>query len=254
MASNSAKITNCLLDYVEEIQKQFFSDGGRFQFTGDAEADDLLHSDPNAFFLAMIFNQQIPGERAGRAPLELKRRLGHLDMARIAAMDLAELSEVVNEPPALHRYTEKMPGWIKSAAQLLVDHYSGDAGRIWPDGAPTFEVQGRLRAFPGFGQKKASNAVNLLVRQIGKELVGGQWSEVSYDVHIRRVFLRTGLADRDDESSIQFAARTLNPSDPGALDLPAWHVGRNWCRPREPLCGECRLRAVCMKSLNVPVP
>jgi endonuclease III len=55
--------------------------------------------------------------------------------------------------------------------------------------------------------------------------------DIAYDVHVRRVFLRTGLASRDEVTHMVVVARALNPERPGALDLPAWDVGRRWCRP-----------------------
>lgn len=34
-------------------------------------------------------------------------------------------------------------------------------------------------------------------------------------------------------------ARALYPDRPGALDLPAWDIGRRWCRPVDPDCPAC---------------
>jgi endonuclease III len=37
------------------------------------------------------------------------------------------------------------------------------------------------------------------------------------------------------------------------LDLAAWLVGREWCRPRTPACEACRLGAVCPRRADVVV-
>ena len=51
-------------------------------------------------------------------------------------------------------------------------------------------------------------------------------SDIAYDVHVRRVMLRTGLAERDEVNHMVDAARLANPERPGALDLPMWEMLR----------------------------
>ena len=107
------------------------------------------------------------------------------------------------------------------------------------------EVTERLSAFDGIGRKKAVMAVEILTRHFGVELAGRECGQVAYDVQVRRVFLRSGLADEDTREAIEAAAAAACPGAPGTLDLPAWLVGRQSCRPRAPLCDGCRLGAVC---------
>ena len=45
-------------------------------------------------------------------------------------------------------------------------------------------------------------------------------------------------------------ARRLHPARPGALDLPAWQIGRGWCHPSVPDCISCPLTAVCPKDIE----
>lgn len=88
-------------------------------------------------------------------------------------------------------------------------------------------------------------AVAILARDLHvviKELGG---NDVAYDVHIRRAFLRTGLAEGDDVEEMVAVARTLSPSQRAMLDLPAWVIGRTWCRPGVPSCPKCPLLPVC---------
>lgn len=56
-------------------------------FTGDAEADALLASDPMALLIGFVLDQQFSVQKAFGGPLELQRRVGTLDPATIAAMD-----------------------------------------------------------------------------------------------------------------------------------------------------------------------
>jgi endonuclease III len=68
-------------------------------------------------------------------------------------------------------------------------------------------------------------------------------------VHVRRVFLRTGFAERDDVHHMVAVARSVHPERPGALDNPAWDVGRRWCRPKDPDCAPCPLLRACARYI-----
>ena len=55
-----------------------------YAFTNIKEAEELVNKDWTAFLFAVIFDQQMPSEKAWSAPFELKKRLGHLDINKIA--------------------------------------------------------------------------------------------------------------------------------------------------------------------------
>ena len=48
-------------------------------FTGDPEADALLAADPLALLIGFVLDQQVTVQKAFSGPLELRKRLGHLD-------------------------------------------------------------------------------------------------------------------------------------------------------------------------------
>ena len=213
-------------------------------FTDVREADALVKSSPEAFLLGVLFTQGIPAERAWAAPWLLRERLGHLDLARLA-VERDSVDEAVCRRPALHRFKHMIAGWVSDAAERLLACYDGDASAIWAPGSSVAEVGERLSAFRGIGRKKAAMAVELLTRHFGVALTGAHDGTVAYDVHVRRVFLRSGLVERDTPEEVAAAARAACPQAPGTLDLPAWLVGRQWCRPTAPRCPECRLSEVC---------
>src|SRR3954470_7093965 len=96
----------------------------RTNFTGDAEADQLLNDDGLALLIGMLLDQQVPMEWAFRGPLELKQRLGgHLDATDIAAMDPEKLRAVFSEKPALHRYPGSMAERVHQLCRHIVDHF-----------------------------------------------------------------------------------------------------------------------------------
>jgi len=213
-------------------------------FTGDARCDDLLETSPNAFLLGVLFTQGIPAERAWAGPAGLLSRLGTLDPEYLGGHE-AEVAAAVQQAPMLHRFKHTLPAWISAAGRRLCERYEGDAANIWPLGDSVLDVTERLGEFPGIGRKKAVMAAEILVRHFGIELEGREHGQVAYDVQVRRVFLRTGLADEDTIEAIEAAARAACPMAPGTLDLATWLVGRNWCRPKVPLCDSCRLGGVC---------
>lgn len=249
MASDSVAAE--LVAFGRELEEQGAAQTGG-SFSGIADADELLRTDPNAFLIGVLFTQGIPAERAWAGPYLLLRRLGHLDLERLAHEPEAVV-RAVQSPPMLHRFKNTLPRWISDAAVRLLDEYSGDASRIWPTGSHVLDVTERLSKFNGVGRKKAVMATEILVRHFGVELEGRECGQVAYDVHVRRVFLRSGLAEVDSIEAIETAASCACAEAPGTLDLAAWLVGRETCRPRVPLCDECRLAVVCPRRTWIAV-
>src|SRR4029077_18342352 len=101
----------------------------RLYFTGDAEADRLIASDPFALLMGFALDQQVTVQKAFSGPKELRRRLGYLDPARIAAIAPAELDRIFRERPALHRFPSAMARRVQALAQAITEQYGGDAGR-----------------------------------------------------------------------------------------------------------------------------
>lgn len=213
-------------------------------FTDIPDADALVRSSPEAFLLAVLFTQGIPAERAWAAPYLLRQRLGHLDLHRLAT-ERESVEEAVARPPALHRFKHTLPGWISDAAERLADCWGGRASAIWEDEPTAVELMERLSAFRGIGRKKAAMAVELLTRCFGVRVREMECGTVAYDTQVRRVFLRSGLVDRDTRAEVERAAACAYPATPGRLDLPAWLIGRQWCHPTSPDCDGCWLGDVC---------
>lgn len=136
-------------------------------FTGYPEADQLLTDNPFALLCGMLLDQQVPMEWAFRGPLELERRLGGLDAAAIAALAPEALVEAFVSKPALHRYPASMAKRVHELAQHVVEHYGGEAGRIWEGAATAEELFARLKALPGYGPQKAKIFLAILGKRLG---------------------------------------------------------------------------------------
>ena len=243
MEPTAGGVARLLRAFGEELSSNGAAQTGG-AFTDLPEADALIKESAEAFLLGVLFTQGIPAERAWAGPYLLSQRLGHLDLDRLGH-DEAAVARAVAAPPALHRFVHTLPAWISSAARRVVAEYGGSAARIWEPGSHVLEITRRLMAFDGIGEKKAAMAVEILRRHFGVPMRGVECGSVAYDVHVRRVFLRTGLAETDSPEAIREAARRACPDAPGTLDLAAWLVGRDWCRPQDPHCEACRLGAAC---------
>ena len=124
--------------------------------TGDFEEDDFLRADPNAALLGLLYDQRVRAEFAFTGPRRLKRRLGHLDMEKIAAHDPEGFRTLFAEQPAVHRFTNKMAGNTQEVARRLADDYGGSAANLWNDSTDLDTVEKRVRKLRGFGPQKTA--------------------------------------------------------------------------------------------------
>src|SRR2546428_9743217 len=102
----------------------------RLPFTGDAEADRLLVSDPLALLIGFVLDQQVPLQKAFVGPLELGRRIGGLDAGQIATLDPEKLDVAFRERPALHRFPGAMASKVQQVCSIVAERYGGRAERI----------------------------------------------------------------------------------------------------------------------------
>ena len=145
-------------------------------FTGDDTADRLLVADPLALLIGFELDQQVTVQKAFSGPAELQRRIGHLDAARIAAMDPTELIEVFRKPPALHRFPASMAGKVQDLARAIADQYGNDASRVWSEATSGKDLEARLLGLPGFGPMKARTVLAIVVKRFGVKPPG--WEAV----------------------------------------------------------------------------
>jgi hypothetical protein len=103
-------------------------------FTGNDAADRLLVDEPLALLIGFALDQQITVQKAFSGPLDIQHRIGHLDAARIAAMDPADLDRVFRDRPAIHRFPGSMAGKIQALCAAIARDYGNDAARVWTGG------------------------------------------------------------------------------------------------------------------------
>ncbi len=144
----------------------------RLHFTGHEEADRLLASQPLALLIGFALDQQVSVQKAFSGPMELQRRIGHLDPSRIAAMDPAELEEVFRRRPALHRFPAAMARRVQALCGEIERTYGGEAAHVWNDAADGRDLERRLKALPSFGEMKVGSMLAILSKRYGLQLPG----------------------------------------------------------------------------------
>jgi uncharacterized HhH-GPD family protein len=136
-------------------------------FTGNPDADRLIADDPLALLIGFALDQQVTVQKAFSGPVELQRRLGYLDAARIAAIDPAELDVVFRTPPALHRFPGAMAGKVQALCTAIATDYSNDASRVWTGAVDGRDLEARIGALPGFGEMKTKSVIAVLGNRFG---------------------------------------------------------------------------------------
>lgn len=244
--TNAQAIADVLVDLGLDLLK---AQSGRPQFAGHEGADALiadLEHHPHAFVMGCIADRQVKAEIAWRLPFELSKRVGGFDFGLLAELSQAALVRALSKPTPLHRFPSLMGENLHAAVQRIGQVYSGDASAIWRARPPSAKVVLRFLKFPGVGPKIATMATNILARDFKVEYSDYHSVDVSVDVHLRRVFTRLGLIPESAKvEEIVYRARALYPDFPGLLDLPAWEIGRRWCKPANPQCDKCYLRELC---------
>jgi uncharacterized HhH-GPD family protein len=135
----------------------------RLHFTDSDAANVLLVSEPLALLIGFALDQQVTVQKAFMGPLVLRERVGTLDAAELAALDL---EPVFRERPAIHRFPGAMAGRVHDLVVHVAAEYDGDAARVWTDATSPADLRGRLEALPGFGPMKVVSLGAVLARRL----------------------------------------------------------------------------------------
>jgi endonuclease-3 related protein len=122
---------------------------------------------------------------------------------------------------------------LKAFVRFLRDEYGGSLVRMFH--APTGELREKLLSIHGIGPETADSIL----------LYAGQHPVFVVDAYTHRILGRHELAPekRDYEAMRSLFESSLPRETPLYNEFHALlvNVGKNWCRPRDPRCGECPL-------------
>lgn len=200
---------------------------------------------PHAYVLGCLMDCQMKSEKAFAIPWLVKESVGSFSIDCLAEYS-EEFYQNLFISNNLHRFSNEKAKVFHAAIQQIENVYDGDASRIWADNPSSAAVVYRFLQFKGCGIKIATMATNILARQFKIPLSDYYSIDISPDVHVDRVLKRAGLVNMDaSREEIIYKAREMNPEFPGIIDFSCWEIGRQFCRPKNPLCNQCPIKSEC---------
>ncbi|MEA2335355.1 MAG: hypothetical protein QOG40_1845 [Solirubrobacteraceae bacterium] len=136
----------------------------RLYFTESDGANELIATDPMALLVGFALDQQVSVQKAFSGPLVLRERLGSLDAKTLAS---ADLETVFREKPAIHRFPGSMAARVHDLAAYVLEHYEGEAARVWTDARDADALRANIAALPGFGEMKIKALGAVLAKRFG---------------------------------------------------------------------------------------
>lgn len=242
--SSTSPVIGRILDHARSSGRTSLED---VVFASDPDANRLVKDDLFAFLLAASIDRGGKSFKIFNTPLRLLQRWGHLDLYQIAKMDAAELSEsdeIRQVPSTMSRL--HIAKSIVSVAELVVSRYAGDPNGFFVGDVD--EIRANLEEIFGVGPGIARMIIIQRLLYFGLVPPPGGRLLPKQDVHINRVFERTGLTTTATETDMRRALRDCTNTDVALIDQVAWNVGINFCRSRDPLCGDCPITDVCPRS------
>jgi endonuclease-3 len=245
--ANEEKRQRSLRSKLVELAHAFQHAAEPPRMTRHEEANALvsdLEGHPHAFVLACASSAMLHGDGGCLLPLEIKARVGHFDMPRLAQVSKADWLKLVSEPP-ICAATERLAQVLFRAVQHIHRFYDDNAAAVWEGKPSSSALVGRLMEFD-IAPATAIAAANALVRDFGVQLSDRYSIDITVDGDIRRVMTRLGLVeDGAGAATVLYKARELNPQYPGLLDLPLLEVARTTCHAEFPSCDRCPLVDAC---------
>jgi uncharacterized HhH-GPD family protein len=133
-------------------------------FTDSDDANALLAGDPMALLIGFALDQQVSVQKAFSGPFVLRQRLGTIEPAALASIDL---DPAFREKPAIHRFPGAMAARVHDLAVHVRDHFGGNAARVWTDAADGEQLRANIESLPGFGEMKVKALGAVLYKRYG---------------------------------------------------------------------------------------
>lgn len=183
---------------------------------------------PFEVIVGAILTQNTSWTNVERAIANLRRErlLTPLALERVS---FARLASLIRSSGYFRQKAKKLKAFVR----FLCTQYSGSLARMFQ--TPTLELREKLLAVHGIGPETADSIL----------LYAGRKDVFVVDSYTKRIFSRHGFVPEDVpyeelRSKIE-AALPRDISRYNEFHALLVHVGKNWCRPRDPRCAECPL-------------
>ncbi|MFQ5354485.1 MAG: endonuclease III domain-containing protein [Thermodesulfobacteriota bacterium] len=178
-----------------------------------------------------ILTQNTAWSNVEKAVRELKKaRL--LSVEGLVRVDTLELARLIRPSG----YFNVKAGRLKNFISFLSEDFGGSVSRLFGI-SDTKALRRRILSVNGIGPETADSIL----------LYAGRRAEFVVDAYTKRVFSRHGLLDeKAGYEEVKALFMEGLPQDAGLFN--EYHalivrVGKDFCRPRRPLCGACPLKA-----------
>lgn len=189
----------------------------------------LIHTDAWELLVATILAAQCTDARVNTVTPRLFRLWP--GPSEMAGADLRQLEEVIHSTGFFRNKAKN----ILACAKKLHDEYGGKVPASMEE----------LVKLPGVARKTA-NVVLFGAFGINEG--------IAIDTHARRVSKRLGLTRNDDPPRIERDLMAIFPREEwGGVNLRMVWFGREICKARAPLCGDCEMAGFC-DSAGIPKP
>src|SRR6266852_3358040 len=165
----------------------------------------------------------------------VERAIANLRSAQIltpSAISVARMSRLATlvRPCGYFRQKAKK---LKAFVRFLQRGYGGSLKRMFD--TPTAILRERLLSVHGIGPETADSIL----------LYAGNHPVFVVDAYTHRIFSRHGITSaKPDYETVRKLFESTLPPDPRLFNefhALVVNIGKNWCRKREPRCGECPL-------------
>lgn len=176
-----------------------------------------------------ILTQNTAWTNVERAITEL-RRARLLSPKAIEEVSLRRLARLIRSSGYFRQKAKK----LKAFVHFLREDFDGSLNRMFR--TPTAELRERLLSVHGIGRETADSIL----------LYAGEHPVFVVDAYTHRILGRHGITDgKPDYEAVRALFEIGLPREaPLYNEFHALlvNVGKNWCRPREPRCGDCPLQ------------
>lgn len=181
---------------------------------------------PFRALIGCILSQRTRDENASKAANAL------FSVASTPEQILAPDPETLKQLIRSSGYYNQKARHILGACRAIIERFGGRTPR----------TREELLTLPGVGPKTADIVLSY----------GYGESAIAVDTHIHRTSRRLGLAPKDSKPSEAKAAleSALPRGDWTYADGPLLQLGKDYCRPRKPRCGECPLGESCDEKVS----
>ena len=185
---------------------------------------ELNYTKDYELLIAVVLSAQTTDKRVNSVTSILFNKYPTLKSLKTANLD--DLSNIIRPIGTFNRKAL----YVKEIAKILDEEYNG----IVPNDRK------KLESLPGVGRK----VCNVILSEWFKE------NEIAVDTHVDRVSKRLKIASKkDDVLKVESKLNKLFDKEVwGRRHLQLVLFGRYYCKSKNPLCDNCKLRDICIKK------